>query len=133
MQLVGIYHVPPSELHKQTITTFTDEFQEKYAEFGAKYNNMLIIGDSNIHVEDVTTGDAEQFINMCKAMRLDQHVNFVTHHHGHTVDLVLTELNSAIQVSNIKPGEYISDHCLVDFIINYENKISEINNIEFKN
>ena len=133
VQLVGIYHPPPSELHKYTITAFTDEFLEKYAEFGVKYNNMLIVGDFNIHVEDVTSGDAEQFIDMCKAIGLDQHVNFTTHHHGHTLDLVLAELNSAIQVSNIKPGEYISDHCLVDFIINYEKEILEINSIEFKN
>ena len=59
VQLVGIYHPPPSELHKHTITLFTDEFLEKYAEFGVKYNNMLIVGDFNVHVEDVTNGDAE--------------------------------------------------------------------------
>ena len=133
MQLVGIYHLPPSELHKHTKTTFTDEFLEKYAEFGVKYNKMLIVGDFNIHVEDVTNGDAEQFVDMCKAIGLDQYVNFATHHHGHALELVLTELNSAIQVSNIKPGEYISDHCLVAFIINYEKEILEINSIEFKN
>ena len=34
VQLLGIYHLPPSELHKHTITTFTDEFLDKYAEFG---------------------------------------------------------------------------------------------------
>ena len=115
------------------MTAFTDEFLEKYAEFGAKYNNMLIVGDFNIHVEDVTNSDAEQFIDMCKAIGLDQHVHFPTHHQRHTLDLVLTELNSAIQVSKIKQGEYISDHCMVDFIINYEKEISEINSIEFKN
>ena len=93
---------------------------------------MQIVCDFNIHEEDLTNGDAEQFIDMCKAIGLDQHVNFVTHHQGHTLDLVLTELNSAIQVSNIKPGEYISDHCLVDFIINYEKEISETKSIEFK-
>ena len=96
MQLVGIYHASPSELHKHTITTFTDEFLEKYAEFGAKYNNMLIVGDFNIHVEHVTNGDAEQFIDMCKAIGLDQHVNFMIHHHGYTLDIVITELNSVI-------------------------------------
>ena len=102
MQLVSIYHPPPSELHKHPITAFTDEFLEKYAEFDVKYNNMLIVGDFNIHVEDVTNGDAEQFVDMCKAIGLDQPVNLTTHHHGHTLDLVLTELKSAIQVSNIK-------------------------------
>ena len=131
--LLGIYHPSPSELHKYTITAFTDEFLEKYVEIGVKYNSMLVVGDFNIHVEDVINGDAEQFIDRCKAIGLDQHVNFATHHHGHTLDLVLTELSSAIQVSNIKPGEYISDHCLVDLIINYEKDILEINNIEFKN
>ena len=82
-------------------------------------------------MEDVANGDAEQFIDMCKTIGLDLHVNFATHHQGHTFDLVLTELNSAIQVSNIKQGEYILDHCLVDFIINYEKEISDINSIEF--
>ena len=105
VQLVGIYHLPPSELHKHTVTAFTDEFLEKYVEFDMKCNNRLIVGDFNIHMEDGTNGDAEQFIDMCKAIGLDQHVNFATHHHGHTLDLVLTEQNSAIQVSNIKPGE----------------------------
>ena len=57
---------------------------EKYAEFGAKYNNMLTVSDFNIHVEDVTNGHAEQFIYMCKA--IDQHGNFATHHDGHTLD-----------------------------------------------
>ena len=97
---MGIYHPPPSELHKHTITVFTEEFLAKYAEFGVKYNNMLIVGYFNIHIEDVTNGDAEQFIDMCKAIGLDQHVNFAKHQHGHTLDLVLTELNSAIQVTS---------------------------------
>ena len=104
MQLVCIYHLPPLELHKHTITTSTDEFLLKYAEFGVKYNNMLGVGNFNIHAEDVAIGGAEQFIDMCKAIGLDQQINFMTHHHGHTLDLVLTEPNSAIQVSNIKPG-----------------------------
>ena len=68
VQLVGIYHPPPSELHKHTITAFTDEFLEKYAEFGVKYNNMLTVGDFNIHVEDVSSGDAEQLLDMCKQL-----------------------------------------------------------------
>ena len=127
MQLVSIYHPPPFELHKHKITTFTDEFLEKYSEFG------VIVADFNIHVEDVTNGDAEQFTDMCKATELDPYVNFVKYHHVHTLDLVLTKLNSAIQVSNIKSGEYISDHCLVDFIINYDKEIFDMNSIEFKN
>ena len=40
---------------------------------------MLRVCDFNIHVEGVTNGDAEQFIDMCKAIGLDKHVNFVTH------------------------------------------------------
>ena len=56
----------------------------------------------------------------------------MTHHQGYTLDLVLTELNSTIQVSNIKQGDYISDHCLVDFIINYEKEILETKSIKFK-
>ena len=61
----------------------------KYAEFGVKYNQHIVVGDFNIHVEDVTNGDAEQFIDMCKAIGLDHHVNSATHHQGHTLDLVL--------------------------------------------
>ena len=32
---MDIYHLPPSELHKHTITVLTDEFLGIYAEFGA--------------------------------------------------------------------------------------------------
>ena len=69
-----------------------------------KYSNMLIVGDFNIHVEDVTNGDTEKFINMCKVIGLDQYVNFATHYQWHKLDLVLTEMNFTIQVSYIKQG-----------------------------
>ena len=43
VQLVGIYHPSPSKLHKHIITAFTNEFLGKYAEFGVKYNNIMMV------------------------------------------------------------------------------------------
>ena len=44
-----------------------------------------------------------------EALRLQQHVNFQTHHAGNTLDLIFTETASQFNMKTFK-GSYISDH-----------------------
>ena len=47
------------------------------------------------------------------ALGLKQHVRFVTHTSGNTLDLIFTEVNSEREIADCIPDSFISDHCNV--------------------
>ena len=51
------------------------------------------------------------------ALGLEQHVNFPTHKADNTLDLVITEMGSKLEVTRISPGPFWSDYCAVDLIV----------------
>ena len=89
-------------------------------ELGTICTNLIIMGDFNIHVDDLDNSDTEQFNNVCTAIGLEQMVNFGTHVQGHTLDLVLHESNSNTKIRKIQPGMYLLDHCFVEMETNIE-------------
>ena len=51
------------------------------------------------------------------ALGLEQHVHFSTHKAGNTLDLVMTELGSKLEVTKCSPGPFWLDHCAADFVV----------------
>ena len=51
------------------------------------------------------------------ALGLEQHVHFLTHKAGNTLDLVMTELGYKLEVTKCSPGPFWLDHCLADFTV----------------
>ena len=45
---------------------------------------------------------------MVEASGLKQWINFPTHKHGNTLDLLITELAAGVQIKNVYCGPYIS-------------------------
>ena len=71
---------------------FLDEVTDFLATFLVEYNNIIIMGDFNIHVNNTNDPDAQIFLDTMEALGLDNHVNFSTHNRGNTLDLVLAEV-----------------------------------------
>ena len=108
---MGIYHPPPS--NDTTNTTFLDEITELIADRIAKYNNMVILGDLNIYVNDLTNTDSYIFDDTMHAFGFEQHVTSPTHKCGHILDLIFSKMNSDLNLHNCTVHEFISDHALV--------------------
>ena len=89
-------------------------------ELGITCTNLIIMGDCNIHVDDLGNSDAEQFNDVCAAIGLEQLMNFGTHVQGHTLDLVLHESISNIKIRTIHPEMHKLEHCFVEVEINIE-------------
>ena len=51
------------------------------------------------------------------ALGLEQHIHFLIHKAGNTLDLVMTELGSKLEVTECYPGPFWSDHCAADFVV----------------
>ena len=83
--LLGIYHPPLSKNNMHTTQTFTNECSKFYMELAVKFKNILLLGDFNIHVNNPDKGDAKQFIEMCYAVGLQQHMKQETHISGNTL------------------------------------------------
>ena len=112
--MIAIYHPPYTISNPFTNTTFIDEYTEWLTDQIGSYDNLYITGDFNIHVNNTIMDDeASAFVDSMEALGLEQHCNFITHNACNTLDLVLTETFSPLQVKACQAGDFISDHCIV--------------------
>ena len=92
---------------------FIDEITELLDDMIVKYNNVVILGDLNMHVDDAANADSSIFNDTMHAFGFKQHVTLPTHKCGHILDLVYSEVNSELNLHNCKVHEIISDYALV--------------------
>ena len=111
--VVAIYH-PPSTCQDSTDATFIDQFTDLLTTLQAKYNNIIILGDINMHMDDPNNQNACILQDSINAFDLTQHVKIPTHNKGHTLDVIITTKSTGFNnVDEIIPGPYILDHRLL--------------------
>ena len=79
---MGIYHPPPG--NNITNAIFIDEIIELLANRITKYNNMVILGDLNIHIDDPSNTDSYIFNNTMQVFGFKQHATLPTLKCRHT-------------------------------------------------
>ena len=129
--IVAIYHPPYSVTNNNTNEKFIDEFTEYLAESIMMYNNIVILGDFNLHINNQEDPDTGIFIDTITALGLDQHVAFATHNKGNILDLVMAEPLGKINVTSCTPGPFPLDHCAVKFTISVNKQHMERKEITF--
>ncbi len=92
---------------------FIEEFAELLSNISVEYASVLISGDLNIHMDDITDHFAHQFTDMLSAFDFTQHVVGPTHSHGHTLDLVISKGLDVTLKPILDVG--ISDHFCIFF------------------
>ena len=110
LYLIIIYRPPYSEQHPVTVTSFVSEFND-YIQCHLLSNNPLFVtGDFNIHV-DTSSPDSRSFSELIESLSCQQLVNFSTHKHGHTLDLMICRQSDDVVIGQPWPqGSMISDH-----------------------
>ena len=91
-------------------SNFITEFTEFLMDVTSKHNNILTLGDFNIHIDDLEDADSCLLHDTINAFNLKQQVNIPTHNLGHILDLIITENSDEYEVEKIIPGPYLSDH-----------------------
>ncbi|XP_062338955.1 uncharacterized protein LOC134037569 [Osmerus eperlanus] len=94
---------------------FLEEFADFSADLVTYTDNVLIMGDFNIHVDDPKDPLSKAFTALMYSTGLTQVVSKPTHLHSHTLDLVLMR---GIKISDVivhPHNPILSDHCLVTF------------------
>ena len=117
---MSIYHPPYSAVNPVTDRMFINDFTERICDqlvMSDHDNKLIILGDFNIHVNDESVENADNFMDIIMALGLEQHVYFPTHKAGNMLDLVMTELGSKLEVTRCLPGPFWSHHCAADFVV----------------
>lgn len=112
--LVVVYRPPPTQKNNFTLTAFLDEFEDFLAEMTTSHNNIIILGDFNIHWDFAGNSSVETFKSLTDTFEMEQHIVTATHRDKHTLDLIMTSSSISSHVNNIKAQDiHISDHYLI--------------------
>ena len=82
-----MYHPPDLT----TINEFHEDFLNFVGNLRLKYRNLVILGDFNIHINNMDSEDIHQFLQTIEAMGLKQKVEYPTHIEGNILDPVFTD------------------------------------------
>jgi hypothetical protein len=109
----NIYHPPVSSSYTASFSSFLSDFSSFLTSVTTTPHEFLITGDFNVHVNDPSNPSALQFLDLLTSNGLRQQVSFPTHRCNNTLDLVITQAESALQpVITCSPATP-SDHFLV--------------------
>jgi hypothetical protein len=101
----------------QSISEIFFEELTSLLEIVSAYSSEIVIsGDFNIHVDDITDPNARRFLDLLDAFDLLQHVATATHASGHTLDLVMTRPSLVPNNINVD-APVLSDHGLVTYYL----------------
>ena len=110
--LLGVYHPQVGTQQGITNSIFIDNLTELLTEVVSYHTNLIILGNINIHLNELEDTDAKAFCNILEAFNITQHIKFPIHNLGFTLDIVETENRQNRNVTTIT-GPYISDHQLI--------------------
>ncbi|XP_029902284.1 uncharacterized protein LOC115355565 [Myripristis murdjan] len=105
--LVTIYRPPKYNAR------FSDEFAKLLSIVCMDFDCVLLVGDFNIHVDNLTDGCAKELLNILDNFGLSQHVTESTHNRGHILDLIISK---GLNIYEIVVNDVaLSDHYCVSF------------------
>lgn len=109
-RLAIIYRPPPSPN-----ALFFEELEDLIQSNGnsRRKQRLLIVGDLNIHVDDLNDPASQHLARLIDSLSLCQFVSDCTHLGGHTLDLVISDPRDPL-VSRVEVGSLFSDHYAVD-------------------
>ena len=112
MFLGAVYRPPASSVVK-----CFEDFLSYVGFLSSLSSSFVICGDFNFHV-DTMSPTVSEFKSVIDSCCLSQYVDFPTHLHGHTLDLLMAPSKFSA-ISDVKGSSFISDHkiisCVVDF------------------
>lgn len=70
--------------------SFLDEISELLSIIITTNYDIIIVGDLNLHMDNVTDSKAQDFVKLLSSMDFIQHIGCPAHKLGHILDLVIT-------------------------------------------
>ena len=111
---------------------FLTEFHNFIEKVFVSFNNLIILGDFNLHVNQVFNSEVIRFNSILSSFGLSQLVDQPTHVAGNTLDLLITN-QTQMQIKDICVDHVnFSDHSFVFFKFPFECNKSELKTVSMK-
>lgn len=118
LTIFNIYRPPTSSKHTGTFSMFMSQFESFLSSIAPTPHNILITGDFNIHVNDLSNQNTTAFLTLLDAYNLKQLVDFPTHIGNNTLDLLIVpdQLASSLSLSSscITPSDHYPILCTLN-------------------
>ena len=112
--ITRVCHPPSNHQANDKKSTFLDQFTDLLTLLSSRSKNIIILGDVNMHIDNMENQDAQMLLDSLVAFNLTQHVKITTHNRHHTLEVIITPTEDGLlQTTNTIAGPYISDHRLV--------------------
>ena len=98
LNILNIYR-PPGPA-----TSFFSELQDLLFYVASLPHDLVLMGDFNLHLES-SSSDVRQLTGILESLDLNQHVNFPTHIHGHSLDVTI--FSKGCDVLSVSPPDAI--------------------------
>ena len=112
-----IYRIPPSSKNKIPRNKFLEDVLDLLETVAVITGNLLIVGDFNIHCDNLSSPETMKFNQLLLDYNLKQQVTEATHELGHIFNCVISRKHDDF-VEEINVGELVSDHSLINVAIN---------------
>nr|XP_049596961.1 uncharacterized protein LOC125981145 [Syngnathus scovelli]XP_049596968.1 uncharacterized protein LOC125981145 [Syngnathus scovelli] len=96
---------------------FLDEFSEFVADLVTNADNIVIMGDFNIHMNSPSEPPTSAFQTLIDTFGFTQAIQAATHKNGNTLDLVLSRGLATSNIAVLPYTTVLSDHFLIKFEI----------------
>ena len=87
---------------------FFDELADLFSFYSTYKNEVLFIGDFNIHVNKSSDRHAKYLLDLLEVFNLSQLITESTHQDGNTLDLVIAQRKSMVKKCEV--SDFNSDH-----------------------
>ena len=110
VHIMVIYHPPKSSSNNLTMNLFFEELSDYLTENINSYEELIIMGDTNIHYDSKTNNETIAWRNYLYSFGLQQLVNCPTNISGHCIDHIIIKNSSKLEISKPTTVWQISDH-----------------------
>jgi len=91
---------------------FFDEFSDLLERASVYASSLIVAGDINIHLDELTDLKTIKFIEILDSHGLVQHVTGATHRAGHCLDVFITRRELCVRSVDVDPPTF-SDHSTI--------------------
>ena len=133
LTLAGIYHPPIGSWKSNMHTKFLNEVSKLIQLLMTNYTNLVLLGDFNIHTQDMENLDSITYNDTMEVLRLQQHIDKPTHKFGNTLDLIYTESLGRVRVIHSFKGSFISDHKVVGVELEIRKQLEKCQSTKHRN
>ena len=120
VHIMGIYHPPKSISNNSTMNRFFEELSDYLTDNINNYEELIIMGDSNIHYDSKTNYETIAFKELFYSFGLQQLVNCLTHISGHCIDHIIIKNTSKLEISEPTTVWEISGHWVTTCSIHHQ-------------